>query len=391
MKYLFTLLLTSIFILVNAQPNSLKADESLPIPKINFDENGALIIVPSATSSGQDFDFLIGKWKLKHRKLKSRLSGSNEWEEFETVVEDFAILEGNGNMDVGRATRDGKPWEGRTIRLFNPTTRLWSLHWIASNISTMDPAVVGSFENGVGHFFGKDIFNGKKIIVMFRWDARDKEHAKWSQAFSSDNGKTWEWNWFNVKERIPELSLTAIQEKNFLIPIPKLNFDENGELVIVPSSTSSRQDFDYLIGKWTLKHRKLKSRLNNSKEWEEFETECVVFNILEGTANMDVCEATIDGKPWEGRTIRLFNPTTKLWSLYWIASNANIMDPPVVGSFENGIGHFFCKDTFNGKKVIVLFRWDKRDEDYPIWSQAFSPDNGKTWEWNWMNVSHGKK
>ena len=106
---------------------------------------------------------------------------------------------------------------------------------------------------------------------------------------------------------------------------------------------------------------------------------------------MDVCEAIIDGKPWEGRTIRLFNPATRLWSLYWIASNANIMDPPVVGSFENGIGHFFCKDTFNGKKVIVLFRWDKRDEDYPVWSQAFSPDNGKTWEWNWMNVSHGKK
>jgi hypothetical protein len=24
-----------------------------------------------------------------------------------------------------------------------------------------------------------------------------------SQAFSSDNGKTWEWNWYNVSERIP--------------------------------------------------------------------------------------------------------------------------------------------------------------------------------------------
>jgi hypothetical protein len=391
MKYLLTLLLTSTFMLVNGQPNSLKADESLPIPKLNFDENGALVIAPSATSSPQDFDFLLGKWKLKHRKLKSRLSGSNEWEEFETAVEDFTILEGKGNMDVGYATRDGKPWEGRTIRLFNPKTRLWSLHWIASNISTMDPAVVGSFENGVGHFFGRDTFNGKRIIVMFRWDARDKEHSKWSQAFSTDDGKTWEWNWFNVKERIPEPSLEAIQEKNLLIPIPKLNFDENGELVIVPSATSSQQDFDYLIGEWTLKNRKLKSRLNNSNEWEEFETDVIDFNILEGKANMDVCEAITDGKPWEGRTIRLFNPATRLWSLYWIASNANVMDPPVVGSFENGIGHFFCKDTFNGKKVIVLFRWDKRDEDYPVWSQAFSPDNGKTWEWNFMNVSHRKK
>src|SRR5687767_6072205 len=110
MKYLLTLWLASIFVLVNGQPSSLNADESLPIPKLNFDEHGALVIVSSMTSSPQDFDFLIGKWKLKHRKLKSRLSGSNEWEEFETVVEDFPILKGNGNMDVGHATRDGKPW-----------------------------------------------------------------------------------------------------------------------------------------------------------------------------------------------------------------------------------------------------------------------------------------
>ena len=43
---------------------------------------------------------------------------------------------------------------------------------------------------------------GKPIIMMFRWDARDKERPVWSQAFSPDNGKTWEWNWYNVSERI---------------------------------------------------------------------------------------------------------------------------------------------------------------------------------------------
>jgi len=58
-----------------------------------------------------------------------------------------------------------------------------------------------------------------------------------------------------------------------------------------------------------------------------------------------------------------------------------------VGSFENKIGHFFCKDTFNGKKIIVVFRWDVRNPNLPVWSQAFSPDNGKTWEWNSINVS----
>ena len=35
----------------------------------------------------------------------------------------------------------------------------------------------------------------------------------------------------------------------------------------------------------------------------------------------------------------------------------------------------------------MMFRWDARDKDRPIWSQAFSPDDGKTWEWNWYNIS----
>ena len=30
-----------------------------------------------------DFDFLIGTWKVHHRTLKKRLNGSMEWEEFE--------------------------------------------------------------------------------------------------------------------------------------------------------------------------------------------------------------------------------------------------------------------------------------------------------------------
>src|SRR5438034_2748484 len=74
-------------------------------------------------------------------------------------------------------------------------------------------------------------------------------------------------------------------------------------------------------------------------------------------------------------------------SFYWVASNTGVLDPPVVGSFENNVGHFFCKDTFKGKPIIVMFRWDARNKDRPVWSQAFSSDDGKTWEWNWYNVS----
>ena len=175
------------------------------------------------------------------------------------------------------------------------------------------------------------------------------------------------------------------------LAIPKLSFDAKGDLVITASATSSVGDFDFLVGKWKMHNRRLNKRLENSKDWTEFDSSDENSKILSGTADMDTYSTRempgLEGNLFEGVTLRLFNPKTKLWSLYWVASNSGVLDPPVVGSFENGVGHFFAKDTFKGKPIIMMFRWDARDKERPVWSQAFSPDNGKTWEWNWYNIS----
>ena len=196
MKYLLPIIIFSATAVVQAQTINMTKNEFLEIPKVNFDALGELIITPASNSSKNDFDFYQGKWKLHNRKLKSRLTNCTEWTEFESTQEMYKVLNGIGNVDNFLATFDDKPFEGMTVRLFNPKTKLWSLYWADSNEGKFDPPVVGSFENNVGHFFTKDVLNNKKILVVFRWDARDKENPIWSQAFSADNGKTWEWNWY---------------------------------------------------------------------------------------------------------------------------------------------------------------------------------------------------
>ena len=201
MKKLILLLFLSICPGVWAGNDVLTVDESIPIPKVNFDTKGDLVIMASATSSPSDFDFLVGKWKMHNRHLDN----CKDWTEFDSSSVNTKVLAGTADMDTYSTTqfpgKEGKLFEGLTLRLFDPKTRLWSLFWIASNTGTIDPPVVGSFENGIGHFFGKDTLKGKPIIVVFRWDARNKERPVWGQAFSADNGKTWEWNFFNVSER----------------------------------------------------------------------------------------------------------------------------------------------------------------------------------------------
>jgi len=157
--------------------------------------------------------------------------------------------------------------------------------------------------------------------------------------------------------------------------------------VIKASPTSSVHDFDYLIGNWKLRNRKLKARLAHSTEWISFDSRVEMHQILNGVGNIDKYTDNASGAPYEGVALRLFDTNTKLWSIYWADSNSGHLDPPVVGSFENRIGHFFARDTFKGQNIIVVFRWDVRNPKLPIWSQAFSTDDGKTWEWNSINVS----
>ena len=160
-------------------------------------------------------------------------------------------------------------------------------------------------------------------------------------------------------------------------------FAPAGDLQIIAASSSSRNDFDFLIGKWRVHNRKLKSRLNGCSEWTEFDAQVECRKILNGFGNVDSFQTTVDGRPFEGMSLRLFSPETRLWSIYWANSDTVVLDVPQVGSFENKIGSFYARDTYEQRKIIVQFRWDATNPGTPVWSQAFSPDNGQTWEWNW--------
>jgi hypothetical protein len=390
-KYLLILII-SINLIAATYAQSIVTRESLVNAVINPKDK--LVVTPSKTSSQNDFDFFEGKWKLLNKRLKRRLDNCSEWFEYHGTNTDKKILNGIGHTNNNTAVINGQSVEGVGLTLFNPQTRLWSIYWASSKNGILDHEnpVVGSFEGNIGSFYCMETINNKPVIVMARWDKTDPDRALWSQAFSADNGKTWEWNSYNHGTRVVEdeneqlKKLLAIDKT---IAVPEIKFDSIGALKIVASANSSNNDFDILTGKWKMYHKKLKSRLSNNNEWIDLESIDVNYGtILNGLGNSDLYKATFDNKPFEGFTLRLFNPDTRLWSLYWVASNSGVLDPPVVGSFDNDIGHFFCKDIFNGKEVIVVFRWDMRDKEHPVWSQAFSPDKGMTWEWNWINVSY---
>jgi len=157
----------------------------------------------------------------------------------------------------------------------------------------------------------------------------------------------------------------------------------DGKLTITASKDSSRHDFDFLVGGWKIRNRKLKEPLSGRDEWDEFDATQNLSQILHGFGNFDIFSTEFDGKPFEGFTLRLFDPQTCLWTIYWADSNAMKLDNGKVGSFDGDIGEFFARDVFAGKNIFVKFHWDKHNPEAPIYSAAYSVDEGQTWEWNW--------
>lgn len=154
-------------------------------------------------STPLDFDFFLGNWIVSHRRLKHRLAGSNEWEEFKGTSSCRKVLNGVGNIDENYLELPGGSYHAMTVRTFDPKNKEWSIWWFDGRYpGSLEPPVKGYFVDGMGTFFANDMFNGSPIKVRFLWDARDHSTPRWEQAFSTDDGKSWETNWMMVFRKV---------------------------------------------------------------------------------------------------------------------------------------------------------------------------------------------
>jgi hypothetical protein len=152
-----------------------------------------------------------------------------------------------------------------------------------------------------------------------------------------------------------------------------------------------RHDFDFYFGAWQISNRKRVDPLTEGDdEWIEFDAVSVAQPIVGGLGNVDTYSAPdFPGRPgFEGFTLRLFDPKTGLWRIWWASSYApGELDEPVVGRFEDGVGVFECDDILGGIHVRVRYEWRVIDENTLRWEQSFSFNGRRTWDSNWVMES----
>jgi hypothetical protein len=140
-------------------------------------------------------------------------------------------------------------------------------------------------------------------------------------------------------------------------------------------------DFDFFTGTWDIANRWRTDLLDSGSEWEQFPGISHASRHFGGNANFD--EIVFPTKGFAGLTLRLYNPDTGQWWLYWASKRTGTLFPPVTGAFKDGVGEFFGEDTYNDVPILARFLWTDITADSAHWEQAFSTDGGATWLDNW--------
>ncbi|MEV6521850.1 hypothetical protein AB0M43_07930 [Longispora sp. NPDC051575] len=151
------------------------------------------------------------------------------------------------------------------------------------------------------------------------------------------------------------------------------------------NDNDGRHDFDFYHGEWRTVGRKLVDVKDRAcTEWVEFEGTGDCRPILGGLGNVDTLTVPAQppgGETTFGATLRLFDPATGIWRIWWMSSRLpGVLDTPVAGRFDGPRGIFEGPDEFDGVPVLVRYEWDNHGDGRADWAQRFSWDDGATWD-----------
>ncbi len=329
-----------------------------PIPPANYAAS------PTTRDGRNDFNFEYGTWRTHYRLLRERLAGSHDWYDCygTSVIRPF--WNGGGNLEDGDLKCPKRYIGGITLRLYDSKTHQWSIWWGTRKLAVAPPQQVGHFgADGVGRFYAYDSWHGTPVINRFAWT---KVHGNphFEQAYSVDGGKTWETNWTTDYQRVAPSTRGVWNAPD-------------------PADAGSK-GFDFLLGSWKTHYMRLRHPLANDHDWYACDGTSVVTPFWGGSGDLEDGDLHCPTQYVRGVTLRLYHAATRDWMLYWgTQKNGLAQGLPQVGRFDkNGVGDFFAPDTYRGKPIVVRYRWELRAGN-PRFEEAFSSDNGKTWETNW--------
>jgi hypothetical protein len=306
-----------------------------------------------------DFDFEFGRWHVHLERLLKPLTHSTTWVKLDGTSVVKPVW--NGVANLGELEVDGPNGhiEGLSFRVYDPGARQWRIHWANSADGALGPAMVGGFRNGRGEFYDQEDFNGRAIFVRFIFSGITKTSFRLEQAFSDDGGKSWETNWITTFTK-----------------------DADQSEPTVPRAADASHDFDFEVGTWDMRTRRLKDPLGGSDWVESGGSTHIVRPLWAGRAALAALALQGPTPTFAGSLLHTYNPPTKQWSVYWADRETGRVSTPMIGEFKNGRGEFYGQRDVRGVTVLVRVLYLDITPTSFRTEQAYSVDGGTRWEPN---------
>lgn len=154
---------------------------------------------------------------------------------------------------------------------------------------------------------------------------------------------------------------------------------------------NGQHDFDWEIGTWDTHLKRLREPLSGKTEWVEYAGTSVVKAIMGGRANLVELDVRGSSGRIAGVSLRLYQPASGQWTLHFANLANGMLTDPMQGSFKDGQGSFYGKDTVNGRAVLVRFLIVPMGAGQWRFEQAYSADGGQRWETNWIAIDSRRK
>ena len=84
-------------------------------------------------------------------------------------------------------------------------------------------------------------------------------------------------------------------------------------------------DFEFFVGNWASEQRRLREVLEGSDDWFEFTGVTRCWSVFDGGGNVD--EVTLPELGYRGLTVRILDPASGLWSIYWARNDVGLALP----------------------------------------------------------------
>jgi hypothetical protein len=162
-----------------------------------------LCAMPSmADDAARAFDTHIGTWRTTLKRLKDPLTSSTTWLAYEGTTTVHAVLQGRANLVELQVAGEAGRIDGVSLRLYDPRSGQWTLNYANLADGSLATPSVGRFKDGRGEFYNEERIRGRNVRVRFVIEPLGPNVIRFEQAFSIDDGRTWEVNWIATDTRV---------------------------------------------------------------------------------------------------------------------------------------------------------------------------------------------